>query len=142
LLAFLTRGWQEMPIRDLFLFMACGLIATIGLSLLTYAYRVAPSFSVAPFEYSFIFRGALLGLALLGSAFHDAGLGRDRHLDRRGASGDPGRGKKTKGPHPKARPDFPVGPGSASYISSSASTAFWSFSFEISFSVTLARPTR
>ncbi|MFN3577568.1 MAG: DMT family transporter [Tabrizicola sp.] len=33
-LAFLTRGWQEMPPRDLLLFMACGLIASVGLSLL------------------------------------------------------------------------------------------------------------
>jgi drug/metabolite transporter (DMT)-like permease len=60
-LAFLTRGWQEMPVRDLLLFMACGLIAAIGLSLLTYAYRVAPSSSVAPFEYSFIIWGVLWG---------------------------------------------------------------------------------
>jgi drug/metabolite transporter (DMT)-like permease len=60
-LAFLTRGWQEMPVTDLLLFMACGLIASIGLSLLTYAYRVAPSSSVAPFEYSFIIWGVLWG---------------------------------------------------------------------------------
>jgi drug/metabolite transporter (DMT)-like permease len=60
-LAFLTRGWQTMPVRDLLLFMACGLIASIGLSLLTYAYRVAPSSSVAPFEYSFIIWGVLWG---------------------------------------------------------------------------------
>ena len=60
-LAFLTRGWQEMPTRDLLLFMACGGIASIGLSLLTYAYRVAPSSSVAPFEYSFIIWGVLWG---------------------------------------------------------------------------------
>lgn len=60
-LAFLTRGWQELPLRDLLLFMACGLIASVGLSLLTYAYRVAPSSSVAPFEYSFIIWGVLWG---------------------------------------------------------------------------------
>ncbi|WP_149589107.1 DMT family transporter [Tabrizicola flagellatus] len=60
-LAFLTRGWQEMPVSDLLLFMACGLIASVGLSLLTYAYRVAPSSSVAPFEYSFIIWGVLWG---------------------------------------------------------------------------------
>jgi drug/metabolite transporter (DMT)-like permease len=60
-LAFLTRGWQVMPTRDLMLFMACGLIAAVGLSLLTYAYRVAPSSSVAPFEYSFIIWGVLWG---------------------------------------------------------------------------------
>jgi drug/metabolite transporter (DMT)-like permease len=50
-----------MPLRDLLLFMSCGLIASIGLSLLTYAYRVAPSSSVAPFEYSFIIWGVLWG---------------------------------------------------------------------------------
>jgi drug/metabolite transporter (DMT)-like permease len=60
-LAFLTRGWQAMPLRDLLLFMACGGIAAIGLSLLTYAYRVAPSSAVAPFEYSFIIWGVLWG---------------------------------------------------------------------------------
>jgi drug/metabolite transporter (DMT)-like permease len=60
-LAFLSRGWQPMPTRDLLLFMACGVIASIGLSLLTYAYRVAPSSSVAPFEYSFIIWGVLWG---------------------------------------------------------------------------------
>jgi drug/metabolite transporter (DMT)-like permease len=60
-LAFLTRGWQPLPVRDLLLFMACGGIAAIGLSLLTYAYRVAPSSAVAPFEYSFIIWGVLWG---------------------------------------------------------------------------------
>lgn len=50
-----------MSLRDLLLFMACGVIASIGLSLLTYAYRVAPSSSVAPFEYSFIIWGVLWG---------------------------------------------------------------------------------
>lgn len=60
-LAFLTRGWQDMPYRDLGLFIACGFIASVGLSLLTYAYRVAPSSTVAPFEYSFIIWGVLWG---------------------------------------------------------------------------------
>jgi drug/metabolite transporter (DMT)-like permease len=60
-LAFLTRGWQPLAWRDLLLFMACGVIASVGLSLLTYAYRVAPSSMVAPFEYSFIIWGVLWG---------------------------------------------------------------------------------
>jgi drug/metabolite transporter (DMT)-like permease len=60
-LAFLTRGWQPLPMRDLLFFMACGAIAAIGLSLLTYAYRIAPSSTVAPFEYSFIIWGVLWG---------------------------------------------------------------------------------
>lgn len=60
-LAFLTRGWQPLPVRDLMLFMACGVIAAVGLSLLTFAYRIAPSSTVAPFEYSFIIWGVLWG---------------------------------------------------------------------------------
>jgi drug/metabolite transporter (DMT)-like permease len=63
-LAFLTRGWQPLPMRDLLLFMACGAIAAVGLLLLTYAYRVAPSSSVTPFEYTFIFWGVLWGWAV------------------------------------------------------------------------------
>jgi drug/metabolite transporter (DMT)-like permease len=60
-LAFLTRGWQPLPWHDLWLLVACGGIAAVGLSLLTYAYRVAPSSAVAPFEYSFIIWGVLWG---------------------------------------------------------------------------------
>jgi drug/metabolite transporter (DMT)-like permease len=60
-LDFLTRPWQPLPARDLLLLMACGGIAAVGLSLLTYAYRVAPSSTVAPFEYSFIIWGVLWG---------------------------------------------------------------------------------
>jgi drug/metabolite transporter (DMT)-like permease len=60
-LAFLTRGWQPMPFGDLALFMACGAIAAVGLSLLTQAYRIAPSATIAPFEYSFIIWGVLWG---------------------------------------------------------------------------------
>jgi drug/metabolite transporter (DMT)-like permease len=60
-LTFLTRGWQPLPFHDLLFFMACGVIAAVGLSLLTYAYRVAPSSTVAPFEYTFIFWGVLWG---------------------------------------------------------------------------------
>jgi drug/metabolite transporter (DMT)-like permease len=60
-LAFLTRGWVTPPLNDLLLMASCGLIAAIGLTLLTYAYRIAPSASVAPFEYSFMFWGVLWG---------------------------------------------------------------------------------
>ena len=60
-LAFLTRGWVTPPLTDLLLMASCGLIAAIGLTLLTYAYRIAPSASVAPFEYSFMFWGVLWG---------------------------------------------------------------------------------
>ncbi|MFZ1469042.1 MAG: DMT family transporter [Paracoccaceae bacterium] len=64
-LAFLTRGWVTPSIGDAALMGACGVIAAIGLTLLTYAYRIAPSSSVAPFEYSFMFWGVLWGWMFL-----------------------------------------------------------------------------
>ena len=60
-LAFLTRGWVTPPMTDLLLMASCGMIAAVGLTLLTYAYRIAPSSSIAPFEYSFMFWGVLWG---------------------------------------------------------------------------------
>lgn len=60
-LAFLTRGWVTPTLPDLLLMASCGLIAAIGLTLLTCAYREAPSATVAPFEYSFMFWGLLWG---------------------------------------------------------------------------------
>ena len=60
-LAFLTRGWVTPTAKDLGLMMACGVIAAMGLTLLTQAYRVAQSSVVAPFEYTFMFWGLLWG---------------------------------------------------------------------------------
>lgn len=60
-LGFLTRGWILPPASDLALMASCGVIAAVGLTLLTHAYRIAPSASVAPFEYSFMFWGVLWG---------------------------------------------------------------------------------
>ena len=60
-LAFLTRGWVMPEATDLALMAACGVIAAVGLTLLTHAYRIAPSASVAPFEYSFMFWAVLWG---------------------------------------------------------------------------------
>ena len=60
-LAFLTRGWVWPSGWDLFLMASCGLIAAIGLTLLTQAYRVAQSSVVAPFEFTFAFWGILWG---------------------------------------------------------------------------------
>lgn len=65
-LAFLTRGWVMPTTLDLFLMCACGLIAAIGLTLLTQAYRVAPNSAVAPFEFSFAFWGVLWGWLIWG----------------------------------------------------------------------------
>jgi drug/metabolite transporter (DMT)-like permease len=51
-LAFLLRGWVMPTAFDLMLMMACGVIAAVGLTLLTQAYRVAESSVVTPFEYT------------------------------------------------------------------------------------------
>jgi drug/metabolite transporter (DMT)-like permease len=70
-LAFLTRGWVTPGLTDLMLMAGCGVIAAVGLTLLTYAYRIAPSSTVAPFEYSFMFWGVLWGWLIWGD-FPDA----------------------------------------------------------------------
>ncbi len=70
-LAFLTRGWVMPGPTDLGLMAICGVIAAVGLTLLTQAYRVAPSSTVAPFEYSFMFWAVLWGWLAWGE-FPDA----------------------------------------------------------------------
>ena len=65
-LAFLTRGWVWPWNWDLFLMCSCGVIAAIGLTLLTHAYRVAQSSVVAPFEFTFAFWGILWGWVFWG----------------------------------------------------------------------------
>lgn len=60
-LAFLLRGWVMPTALDLALMMACGIIAAIGLTLLTQAYRVAEASVVTPFEYSGLIWSVLYG---------------------------------------------------------------------------------
>ena len=60
-LAFLTRGWATPTLPDTLLMMACGVIAAIGLTLLTQAYAMTRSAVVAPFEFTFAFWGILWG---------------------------------------------------------------------------------
>ncbi len=60
-LAFLTRGWASPTAYDALLMCACGVIAAVGLTLLTQAYRIGQSSVVAPFEFSFAFWGILWG---------------------------------------------------------------------------------
>ncbi len=60
-LAFLLRGWVMPTAFDLMLMMACGVIAAIGLTLLTQAYRVAESSVVTPFEYTGLFWSVIYG---------------------------------------------------------------------------------
>jgi drug/metabolite transporter (DMT)-like permease len=60
-LAFLLRGWVWPTGYDLFLMCACGAIAAFGLTLLTLAYTIGQSSTVAPFEFTFAFWGLLWG---------------------------------------------------------------------------------
>lgn len=60
-LAFLTRGWIMPNLTDAFLMCSCGVIAAVGLTLLTQAYRIGQNSLVAPFEFTFAFWGLLWG---------------------------------------------------------------------------------
>ena len=60
-LAFLLRGWVMPTALDLALMMACGIIAAVGLTLLTQAYRVAEASVVTPFEYTGLVWSVLYG---------------------------------------------------------------------------------
>jgi drug/metabolite transporter (DMT)-like permease len=51
-IGFLTRGWINPSLTDLGLMMTCGVVAAVGLWLLTQAYRLAAASTVAPFEYT------------------------------------------------------------------------------------------
>lgn len=65
-MAFLLRGWTVPPAADLALMAACGLIAAVGLTLLTQAYRIGQANAVAPFEYSALFWGLMSGWLVWG----------------------------------------------------------------------------
>ena len=60
-LSFLTRAWVWPSLADMGLMATCGLIAAVGLTLLTQAYRIGSSATVAPFEFTFAFWGVLWG---------------------------------------------------------------------------------
>ncbi|MCW1917988.1 DMT family transporter [Rhodobacter sp. KR11] len=60
-LSFLTRAWVWPSGLDAGLMALCGLIAAVGLTLLTQAYRIGSSAMVAPFEFTFAFWGVLWG---------------------------------------------------------------------------------
>ena len=60
-IAFMTRGWVMPTGSDTHLMMACGVIAAVGLTLLTQAYRISQSNVVAPFEYTALIWGVLYG---------------------------------------------------------------------------------
>ncbi|MCX7890293.1 MAG: DMT family transporter [Rhodobacteraceae bacterium] len=60
-LGFLLRGWVWPAPFDLGLMMATGIVAALGLWLLTQAYRVAEANVVAPFEYTGLVWSVLYG---------------------------------------------------------------------------------
>lgn len=60
-LAFLTRGWVAPTAFDALLMCSCGVIAAVGLTLLTHAYRIGQGSIVAPFEFTFAFWGIVWG---------------------------------------------------------------------------------
>ena len=62
-LAFLLRGWVTPTPLDLLLMMACGIIAAVGLTLLTQAYRIGEASVVTPFEYTGLLWSVLYGWA-------------------------------------------------------------------------------
>jgi drug/metabolite transporter (DMT)-like permease len=62
-LAFLMRAWVWPTALDATLMAGCGVIAALGLTLLTQAYRIADANAVAPFEYSAMLWGILWGWA-------------------------------------------------------------------------------
>lgn len=65
-LLFLLRGWVTPTLPDLLRMMACGVIAALGLTLLTQAYRIGESSAVAPFEYTAMLWGVLYGWTFFG----------------------------------------------------------------------------
>ncbi|MFN4153679.1 MAG: DMT family transporter [Paracoccaceae bacterium] len=62
-LAFLMRAWVWPTALDATLMAGCGVIAALGLTLLTQAYRIADANAVTPFEYSAMLWGILWGWA-------------------------------------------------------------------------------
>jgi drug/metabolite transporter (DMT)-like permease len=60
-LDFLVRSWAVPPIYDLALMAVCGVIAAIGSTLLSQAYRTGQAAVVTPFEYTGMIWATLFG---------------------------------------------------------------------------------
>jgi drug/metabolite transporter (DMT)-like permease len=60
-LVFLLRGWVTPTPFDLLLMMSCGVIAAVGLTLLTQAYRIGEASVVTPFEYTGLLWSVIYG---------------------------------------------------------------------------------
>ncbi len=65
-LDFLFREWDWPNNHDLMLMGACGVIAAIGMTLLTHAYRKGQANIVTPFEYTGMIWAVVFGFAFFG----------------------------------------------------------------------------
>ncbi|MEM8950376.1 MAG: DMT family transporter [Pseudomonadota bacterium] len=59
-------AWQTPGPADLFVFLSMGLVGTIGMVLVTQAYRFAPAAVIAPFDYSSLLWAVILGWLIWG----------------------------------------------------------------------------
>ncbi len=65
-LDFLVRAWAIPNSYDMALMAVCGVIAAVGSTLLSHAYRVGEANIVTPFEYTGMIWGVMLGFLLFG----------------------------------------------------------------------------
>ncbi len=65
-LDFLFRSWDWPSNYDTFLMGTCGLIAAVGMTLLTHAYRKGQANIVTPFEYTGMIWAVVFGFAFFG----------------------------------------------------------------------------
>lgn len=63
---FLFRKWDMPNNHDLLLMGACGVIAAVGMTLLTHAYRKGQANIIAPFEYTGMIWAVVFGFAFFG----------------------------------------------------------------------------
>jgi drug/metabolite transporter (DMT)-like permease len=61
MLALMPLQWQTPTLPDAGLFVFMGLIGTLGMSLITQGYRHAPAAVIAPFDYSVLVWGVIIG---------------------------------------------------------------------------------
>lgn len=67
MLLLMPLQWQTPTLPDAGLFLFMGLIGTLGMSLITQGYRHAPAAVIAPFDYSVLVWGVIIGWVV----FHD-----------------------------------------------------------------------
>ena len=63
---FLFRSWDWPNNHDLMLMGACGVIAAVGMTLLTHAYRKGQANIITPFEYTGMIWAVVFGFAFFG----------------------------------------------------------------------------